>query len=86
MASTLATRHHLIFSLVKNIDGNIKNSDRELAALIIHKATLLVAFPTAHMAMPRSGSYNTPTVLWSRREALTTNPVVADLLRIRALH
>ena len=38
------------------------------------------------MAAPRSGSDNTPTVSWITQEASTTNPMVADLLRIRALH
>ena len=38
------------------------------------------------MAAPRSGSDNTPTVSWSTREASAINPVVSDLLRIRALH
>ena len=38
------------------------------------------------MAAPRSGSDNTPTVSWSTHEASMINPVVADLLRLRALH
>ena len=38
------------------------------------------------MAAPRSGLDNTPTVSWSTREAPAINPVVADLLRICALH
>ena len=38
------------------------------------------------MAALRSGSDNTPTVSWSTREASTINLVVADLLRIHALH
>ena len=38
------------------------------------------------MAAPRSGSDNTLTISWSTHEASMINPVVADLLRIRALH
>ena len=38
------------------------------------------------IASPRSGLDNTPTVLCSMREASMINPVVADFLRIRALH
>ena len=38
------------------------------------------------MAAPHSGSENTHTLSWSKREASIINPVVADLLRIRALH
>ena len=71
---------------LKNIEGKITNSDLELAALILHEAALLAAVPTARMAAPRSGSDNTTTVLWSTHEASATNPVVADLLRICALH
>ena len=62
------------------------NSDLELAALILHEATLLAAVPEARLAAPRSGSDNTPTVSWSTKEASTINPVVADLLRLCALH
>ena len=69
-----------------NRDGTITNSDLELAALVLHEATLLAAVPEARRAAPRSGSDNTPTVSWSTREASTINPVVADLLRLRALH
>ena len=38
------------------------------------------------MAAPRLGSDNTPTISWSMREESMINPVVADLLRICALH
>ena len=69
-----------------NPGGNITNPAIELAALVLHKASLLVLFPEARMAMSRSGSNNTPTVLWSMGEAPTINSVVADFLRIRVFH
>ena len=69
-----------------NLGGNITNSDLELAALVLHEATLLAEVPTARMAAPRSGSDNMPTVLWSMCKALTINLVVAELLCICALH
>ena len=69
-----------------NPEGQLTKSDLELAALNLHEATLLTAAPEARMAAPRSGSDNTPTILWSTCEASTINLVVADLLRIRALH
>ena len=64
----------------------ITNSDLELAALVLHEATLLTAVPESRMAVPHSGSDNTPTVSWSTKEASTINPVMADFLRLRALH
>ena len=69
-----------------NPQGKITNYDLELAALVLQEATLLEAVPKASMAAPRSGSDNTPTVSWSTHEASMINPVVADLLRIHALH
>ena len=69
-----------------NREGTITNSDLELAALVLHEANLLVAVPEASLAAPRSGSDNTPTVSWSTKEAFMINLVVADLLRLRALH
>ena len=70
----------------RNPEGTLTNSDLELATLVLHEATLLETCPEATMAAPRSGSDNTPIVSWSTMEALTTNPVVADLLRIRTLY
>ena len=70
----------------KNNGGTLTNSDLELAALVLPKATLLDVCPDATMAAPCSGLDNTPTVYWSTWEAFTINLVVADLLRIRALH
>ena len=64
----------------------ISNSDLKLAALVLQKATLLEAFPKAHMAAPRLGSNNTPTVSWTMRKAPMINLAVAELLRIRLLH
>ena len=72
--------------LATNSERQITNSDLELAYLVLHKATLLVAVPAARMDVPRSGSYNTSTVFWSTREASTINPVIVDLLFIHALH
>ena len=69
-----------------NREGTITNSDLELAALILHEDTLFDAVPEARLAAPRSGSDNTPTVSWSTEEASIINPVVAELLRPRALH
>ena len=70
----------------KNPEVTLTNSKLELAALVLHKATLLDTCLEAMMAVPRSVSDNTPTLSWSTRETSTTNPVVADLFRIRALH
>ena len=70
----------------KNRESTITNYDLELAALILHKATLLLAVPGARLAAPRSGSDNTTAVSWSTKESSTISPVVTDLLRICALH
>ena len=70
----------------RNPEWTLTNSDLEIAALVLHKSTLLKICPETTIAAPRLGSENTPTVSWSTREALTTNPVFADLLCIRALH
>ena len=69
-----------------NREGTITNSDLELAALVLHEATLLAALPEARLAVSRSGSVITPTISWSTKEASTINPVVADLLPLPALH
>ena len=69
-----------------NPQGKITNSNLELAILVLQEATLLEAVPKASMAAPRSVSDNTSTVSWSTNEESIINPVVADLLRIRALH
>ena len=69
-----------------NREGTITNPDLELAALVLHEATLLAAVPEVRLVVPRSGSDNTPTVSWSTKEASTINTVVADLLRLRALY
>ena len=74
-----------LVSLTNPID-TITNSDLELLTLILQEATLRKAVPKARMAAPRSVSDNTPNVSWSMREASMVNPVVADLLRIHALH
>ena len=78
----------IVTSLVSstNPQGTITNFNLELAALVLQEATLLEAVPKARMAALLSGSDNTHTVSWSRHEANMINPVVAGLLRIRALH
>ena len=72
--------------MLTNPHGAIANSELELATLVLHESTILEAVPKACMAVPRSGSDNKPTVPWSTRKALMIDLVVADLLRIRALH
>ena len=69
-----------------NRERTITNYNLELVALFLHKATLLAAVTDARLAAPHSGSKNTPTASWSTKESLTINPVVGDLLRLRALH
>ena len=69
-----------------NLKGTITNSDLDLTALVIHKATLPEAVLEVRMAAPYSGSDNTPTVSWIICEALVINPVVADLFHICAFH
>ena len=58
------------------MEEKITNSNLELAALILHEATLLAAVPTARMTPPRSRTDNIPTVLWSTHEASTINRVI----------
>ena len=58
------------------MEEKITNSNLELAALILHEATLLAA----------SRTDNIPTVSWSTHEASTINLVVTGLLNICALH
>ena len=62
----------------KNREGTITNSNLELAALVLHEATLITEVPEARLATPRSGSDNAPNVSWSMKEASTINPVVAE--------
>ena len=78
----------IINTLISDRDpeGNLEKSNLELSVLVLHRATLLGTYPEATVAAPQSGSDNTPTVSWSTREASTINPVVGDLLHIRALH
>ena len=78
----------IIADLISSTDmeGEITNSDLELDALILHEATLLVAVPEASLVAPCSGLDNTLTISWSMKEASTINPVVADLLCLRALN
>ena len=78
----------IVASLVSstNPQDTIANSDLKLAALVLQEAILLEAVPKASMTAPCSCSDNTPTFFWSTHEASMINSVVADLLRIRALH
>ena len=65
--------------------GHITNSDLELATLVLQEATFPFICPSPAWRALLTGSDNTPTVAWSFWESSTINPVVADLLRIRAL-
>ena len=65
----------LIFSM--NREGTITNSELEIAALVLHKATLRAAVPEARLVA---------TVSWSTKEASTITTLVADFLCLRALH
>ena len=78
----------IIADLISSVngEGTITNSNLELAALVLHEETLLAAVPEARLAAPHSVLDNNPTVSWSTKEASTINPVVADLLCLRALH
>ena len=85
--------HHLCpADIVTNLvssqskEGTITNSDLELSALVLHEATLIAEVPDARLDTTRSGSNNTLTVSWSRKEASTINTVVADLLHICMIH
>ena len=69
-----------------NREGMVTNSDPELAAIVLYEATLLAAVPDDRLAAPCSGSDNNPAVSWIKKEALTINPVITDLLRLHALH
>ena len=68
-----------------NPQGRITNSDLELAALFLQEATFPFICPSPAWGAPFTGSDNTPTVAWSFGVSSTINPVVVDLLRIRAL-
>ena len=70
----------------RNPDRTLTNSNLELSSLVLYKINLLDVCPEAKMAAPCSRLDNTPTVSWSTWETSTTNPVVADLRRIRAIH
>ena len=72
--------------LAINPEGQLTNSNIEITALILHKATLPTAVTEERMAAPRSGSYNIPTVSWSTRKAFTINLVVDDFLYIHTLY
>ena len=72
--------------LESNPGGMLTNSNLEIATLVLHEDTQLAAFPEATMAAPHSGLDNTSEISWRTHEMSTINPVVADLLRIRALH
>ena len=69
-----------------NLQGKITNYDLELATLVIHESPLLEEVSEACMAAPHSGLHNNPTISCRTHESLTINPVVAGLLRIRALN
>ena len=67
-----------------NSHGCIKNSDLELAALVLQEATFTFVSTNPACRASFTGINNTPTVAWALREASKVNPVVADLLRLRS--
>ena len=67
-----------------NPDGSINNSELELAASILHEATLLSAPPVDRPVTCLFGSDNTPTVAWLQRASLTTDGPAATLLHLRS--
>ena len=69
-----------------NLEGDLTNFNPKLADLILHKATFLGACLKEIMDAPYSVLYNTPTISWITQVASTINPVIVDLLSIRALH
>ena len=64
--------------------GGITNSDLELAALVLHESCFPIVCSRPEWHATSTGSDNTPTVGWCFLEASTGNPIVADLLCIRA--
>ena len=62
------------------------NSNLNTNIFVLYEATLIMEALRVSIVTPRSVSDNTPTVLYSTREASTANPVVADILRTPALH
>ena len=68
-----------------NLGGKITRSDLEQAALVLYEATFPVICSNSAWKAPLTCSNNTPTVVWSFKEASTTNPVVVNLLYIRAI-
>ena len=68
----------------ENPTRGITNSDLELSALLLQESLFHLACSRHAWHAPSTGSVNTPTVNWCFREASTVNPVVADLLRVRA--
>ena len=68
-----------------NNQGQITNSDLELAALVLQEAkfTFVSTYPT--WQAPFTGSNNTSTVAWTFQEASIVKPVVADLFHLRSL-
>ena len=81
--SSIVWRHpcptDIIMVLISDKDPGrtLTNSDLNISALILHKATLLDVCPEANMATPCSGSDNIPTVSCSTRESSTINLLVA---------
>ena len=75
LGKDLVWRHPWLEDIIANLvsstntEGRITNSNLELAALILHEATLIAEVQEAHMAAPCYGSDNAPTISWSLREA-----------------
>ena len=67
-----------------NMDGQITNSDLELAATILHEATIAAHKPMAKLTM-YTGCDNVLTVVWRNKGSTTTDKVTAQLLRLASL-
>ena len=69
-----------------NPGGKLTNSNLEIAALILHEATLLGSCPEENIAAPHSVLDNMSIVSRITQDAFTIKPVIADLLHIHTLH
>ena len=67
-----------------NPEDTITNLELALAALVFKEAVFGSISDPPACQTPTPGSNNTPTFVWTFREASTINPVVANLLSIRS--
>ena len=68
-----------------NPQGRITNSELELAALVLQKATFPFVSTNLTWRAPFTGSDNIPTVNWTFWEASTVNPLVFYLIHLQYL-